>query len=467
VNANDFKKINDYLWEYPAQDGMLVPARIYATDEMMNRVEPDALRQVVNVAHLPGIVNYSIAMPDIHTGYGFVIGGVAATKVPDGVISPGGIGYDQNCGTRLLLSEHTAKEMEPYLLKLANQIQRDVPSGLGRGTGEKMTIEEVDKILERGVEYLVEKGYGEKEDIENCESQGKMKEARPDYVSKRAKNRGRDQVGTLGSGNHFLEIQRVDEVFDKEVAKAFGLFKDQLVIFEHTGSRGLGHQNCTDYLRIMVGAMEKYGIKLPDKELASVPFSSKEGQQFFGAMAAAANYAWANRQMITHFIRGAWDRVVGKGKLKLLYDVAHNIAKVEDGLVVHRKGATRAFPPGHLEVPVNYRAVGQPALIPGSMGTASYIMVGTERGKEVFYSTAHGAGRAMSRRAAKEAATGAEIKKELESKGIIVRCRSMRGIAEEAPLAYKDIESVVKVAHEAGLSKKVARLVPLAVIKGE
>jgi len=378
---------------------------------------------------------------------------------------------------KLLKSEYTEKEVKPYLDKLATEIQKEVPSGLGRGRQIKLSIKQIDKILEGGVPYLVEKGYGEKEDIENCEANGRLDWTDALAVSNYAKNRGRDQVGTLGSGNHFLELQKVAEVFDENVARRFGLFKDQIVIMVHCGSRGLGHQVCTDYLRTMIPAMQRYEIKVPDREFACVPFNSSEGQRYFAAMASAANYAWANRQMIAHFIRKAWKSVLGEkaSPLVALYDVAHNIIKKEkyiiDGketeVAVHRKGATRAFPPGHLEIPGQYRQVGQPVLIPGSMGTASYVLHGTKDAEEAFYSTNHGAGRTMSRHAATRMLSGQEVVKRLEAKGIIVKCYSWRGIAEEAPEAYKNIDEIVEVVHQAGLSKKVAKLVPLAVIKGE
>ena len=381
-----------------------------------------------------------------------------------------------NCGVRLLTSEYTEKEIRPYLEKLATEIHKEVPSGLGRGRQIKLSLEEIDRILEGGVPYLVEKGFGEKEDIEHCEHQGRMKEADASCVSSHAKNRGRDQVGTLGSGNHFLEIQKVEEIYEEKIAKVFGLFKDQVVVMIHTGSRGLGHQNCSDYLRLLMPVYSKYGIKLPDKELVCVPFNSPEGQRFFKAMSAACNFAWANRHMITFYTRKAWQKVLGKNaSLKLLYDVAHNIAKIEehevDGkkmkLIIHRKGATRAFPPHHPELPEKYKETGQAVLIPGTMGTASYVCVGTEKSKEAFYTVNHGAGRTMSRRQATRTISGKEVMKALEKKGIIVRCYSLRGLAEEAPLAYKDIENVVEIVHNAGLSRKVAKLKPLAVIKGE
>jgi tRNA-splicing ligase RtcB len=478
ISKKDFKKINDYLWELPKdfRSDMNVPARIYLSDKMWDLVEEEALNQLVNCTTLPKIVKYALAMPDIHTGYGPPIGGVGATRYPDGVISPGFVGFDENCGCRLLLSEYLEKELRPYLEKLATEIHKEVPSGLGRGRQIKLSIEQINKILEGGVPYLVEKGYGEKEDVENCEHRGKMELADASCVSERAKNRGRDQVGTLGSGNHFCEIDKVEEIYDEEVAKIFGLFKDQVVVLIHTGSRGLGHQNCTDYLKITMNAYPKYGIKLVDRELACVPFNSSEGERFFKAMSAACNYAWANRHMIMHYVRKAWQTVLGqRSKLKLLYDVAHNIAKIEehevDGekmkLIVHRKGATRAFPPNHPEVPEKYRKVGQPVIIPGSMGTPSYVLVGTEKSKEAWYSTCHGAGRVMSRHAAIRSISGQEIINRLKKKNIIVKCWSLKGLAEEAPEAYKNIEDVVDVVHHAGLSKKVAKIVPLAVIKGE
>ena len=478
MKKEDFIKISDWLWEIPKsfRNDMKVPARIYASEKILQETEDEALIQLVNTTTMPGIVKYAIAMPDIHSGYGPPIGGVGAMKLPEGVISPGFVGYDENCGCRLLLSDYKEKEIKPYLGRLATEIQKEVPSGLGKGRQIKLSIGEIDKILEAGVPYLVEKGYGEKEDVENCEHRGKMEEADASYVSEHAKNRGRDQVGTLGSGNHFVQLDKVEEIFDEEVAKVFGLFKDQVVVFIHTGSRGLGHQNCTDYLRIVMDAMPKYGIKLPDRELACVPFNSPEGQRFFKAMSAACNFAWANRHMIMHYARKTWKSVLGqKAELKLLYDVAHNIAKVEehevDGekmkLVVHRKGATRAFPPNHPEIPERYKGAGQPVLIPGTMGTSSYILVGTEKSKEAWHTVCHGAGRTMSRHEAMRRVSGQEVIKELESKGIIVKCWSSRGIAEEAPMAYKDVDEVVEVVHQAGLSKKVAKLIPLAVIKGE
>jgi len=479
ISKKDFKKISDWLWEIPKsfRDDMRVPARAYVSEKMLEDVFRDrSLPQLVNLCCLPGIQKYGLAMPDMHEGYASPIGGVAAIRTSDGIISPGMQGYDINCGVRLLLSDYLEKEVKGHLENLATEIQKEVPSGLGQGRQIKLSIEQIDKILEGGVKRLVDQGYGEKEDIENCEAEGCLEWAEASAVSFQAKNRGRGQVGTLGSGNHFLEIQKVQEIFDEKVADAFGLFKDQIVIMVHCGSRGLGHQVATDYIREFMGLMEKYKIEVPDREFACVPFNSPEGQRGLAASACAANYAWANRQMITHFVRKAWRSIFGeKTSLRLLYDVAHNIIKKEKYVIegkevevaMHRKGSTRAFPPGHAEIPERYRLVGQPVLIPGSMGTSSYILVGTEKSKEAWYSTCHGAGRTMSRHEAMRRVSGQEVVNELESKGIIVKCWSLGGIAEEAPIAYKDVEQVVDVVHNAGLSKKVAKLIPLAVIKGE
>ncbi|MFH1462714.1 MAG: RtcB family protein [bacterium] len=480
ISKESLIKIADCLWEIPKsfRGDMRVPARIYSSEKMLEEIFRDnSIPQLINGCTLPGIVKYGIAMPDMHEGYSVPIGFVGAIRTSDGVISPGACGFDINCGMKLLKSEHSEKEIKPYLSSLADQIQKEVPSGLGQGRQVKLSIKQIDKILEGGAKRLVEQGYGEKEDVENCEGNGKLDWADVSAVSNLAKNRGRDQVGTLGSGNHFLEIQRVDEIFDEKAAEVFGLFNGQIVIMIHTGSRGLGHQVCTDYLRTMIPAMQRYGIKVPDKEFACCPFNSPEGQRYFRAMAAAANYAWANRQMIAYFIRKAWKNVLREKafSLTVLYDVAHNIVKKEKyningektEVIVHRKGATRAFPPGHAELPEIYKKIGQPVIIPGSMGTASYILAGQEGGETAFYSASHGAGRIMSRKAAMRAVSGQEVIKRLEQKGIIVKYWSQRGIAEEAPLAYKDVDSVVEVVHRAGLSKKVARVVPLAVIKGE
>ncbi len=470
IFMRDLRRINDFLWEIPKtfRSDMRVPARIYVSEKMLNDALKDrSIEQLVNLATLPGIVNYSLAMPDVHEGYGSPIGGVFATRIPEGVISPGAVGYDENCGVRLLTSPYSFDEIRPRLGNLATEIQRNVPSGLGKGHKVKLSSKELDKILEGGARELVHQGYGDQEDIENCEASGRLDWADSSEVSERAKIRGAAQVGTLGSGNHFLEIQKIDKIFDPAAAKAFGLFKGQAVIMIHTGSRGLGHQIATDYIKLMLKTMPKYGIVLPDRELACAPFNSPEGQKFFKAMACGANFAWANRQMITYYVREAWQKISGNKDLKTLYDVAHNIAKLEDNLLVHRKGATRAFPPNHPEIPEKYRSVGQPVLIPGSMGTASYVLRGAEEGKESFYSTCHGAGRIMSRHQAVKTLSGEKIAEHLEKSGIVVRCYSMRGIAEEAPQAYKNIDEVAEVVHQSGLSKKVARMVPAAVIKGE
>jgi tRNA-splicing ligase RtcB len=480
ITKQNFKKITDFLWELPKtfRPDMKVPARVYVSEKMLEDVFRDkSLYQLINVCCLPGILEYGIAMPDCHEGYASPIGGVAAISQEEGIISPGMQGYDINCGMKLLKSNFIEQEMKPYLDKLATEIQKEVPSGLGKGQQIKLDLSSLDKILEGGAKHLVEKGYGEREDAENCEAGGRLEWADASTVSSYAKNRGRGQVGTLGSGNHFLEIQKVVEIFDENVAKNFGLFKDQIIIMIHCGSRGLGHQVATDYIREFMGLMDKYKIKVPDREFACVPFNSPDGQRAMAASACAANYAWANRQMIAHFVRKAWKSVLGEkdSSLVVLYDVAHNIIKKEKykingketNVIMHRKGATRAFPPGSSEIPERYRSVGQPVLIPGSMGTASYVLVGTIEGETAFYSTCHGAGRTMSRHEAMRRISGEEVVKSLEAKGIICKCWSLRGIAEEAPMAYKDIDEVVEVVHQAGLSKKVAKLVPLAVIKGE
>jgi tRNA-splicing ligase RtcB len=438
----------------------------------------ESLIQVANVATLPGIQKYSLAMPDIHEGYGFCIGGVAAMEHPNGVISPGGVGFDINCGVRLLKSEQNFKEIKPNLENLAVKLYGEIPSGVGRSGKLKLKEADLNEVLRKGAERMVELGYGEKEDLEFLESQGKLEDADASFVSSHAKNRGKDQLGTMGAGNHFIEVQKIIEIFNKKIAEIFGLFENQVVIMIHTGSRGLGHQIATDYVKIMLQNAEKYGIKLPDRQLAALPFNSIEGQKYFKAMKCGANFAWANRQVIAWEAGKAWNRIFGS-KLKTVYDVAHNIAKVElfdfgdksqiqnSKLLVHRKGATRAFPAGHPEIPEKYREAGQPVLIPGSMGTSSYVLVGVQKAmKDSFGSACHGAGRRMSRHAALRKVRGEELKTTLESQGIIVKSGSWRGLAEEAPLAYKDIDDVVDVVQKAGLAEKVAKLKPLAVIKG-
>ena len=457
---------------------MRVPARVYINEEMLDEMTSDrSLQQLANTATLPGIVGYALAMPDIHEGYGFPIGGVVATELPHGIISPGGVGYDINCGVRMLTSDLSYKEVEPQLDDLAAEIMRAIPSGTGRGGRLKLTQQEMDQMLREGAGWCVRKKLGVPEDLEVLEEKGSLDWADTAYVSDRAKSRGRDQLGTLGSGNHFLEVQRVDEIFDQEAANAFGLFTDQIVIAIHCGSRGFGHQVCTDHVKIMLSKLAEYGIELPDRELACAPADSQEGERYLAAMAAAANFAWANRQVITHHVRIEWEKLFGADHpLKTMYDVCHNIAKKEshtvDGkkkeLLVHRKGATRAFGPGREEVPEQYRKVGQPVMIPGTMGTASYVLKGTKEAMEqTFGSACHGAGRRMSRHAAKRQVAGDVVRKDLEEQGIVVKCYSNRGLAEEAPMAYKDVDEVVKVTEEAGLALRVARLRPAAVIKGE
>ena len=419
-------------------------------------------------------------MPDGHQGYGFPIGGVAAFDAEEGVISPGGVGYDINCGVRLLTTNLSLKDVQPKLNQLVDTIFDLVPSGLG-GTGPiRLSPTELDKVLDTGVEWAIEHGYGWDEDKYHCEENGRMKDADHTKVSSQAKSRGGPQLGTLGSGNHFLEIQVVDKIYDQRVAKALGIeFEGQVTVMIHTGSRGLGHQVCSDYLRVMEHAVRKYGISIPDRELVCVPANSKEARDYFAAMSAACNFAWANRQCITHWVREAFKRVFKtdpeKLGLKLVYDVAHNIAKrevhkvngVNKTLYVHRKGATRAFPPEHPDIPSDYKHIGQPVLIPGSMGTASYVLVGTRKAMELSWgSTAHGAGRFLSREEAVRRYWGSEVKRQLEQRGIQIRAANIRVVAEEAPGAYKDVDRVAEVSHRVGIATLVARLVPIGVTKG-
>ena len=459
MKKSDLVKIHDWLWEIPKsfRQDMRVPARVYSSSEMLDEIIKDrSLDQLVNVATMPGIEKHALVMPDVHEGYGFPIGGVAAFNLREGVISPGGIGYDINCGVRLLKSALKVEEAIGRMPELAKEIYAAVPSGVGRSGRVKMSAAEFDEILSLGAEKAVALGYGTDKDLEQIESRGRLPEADPALVSAQAKGRGRDQLGTMGAGNHFVEAEMVQEIFDENEATRLGLFRGQVVILLHTGSRGLGHQVATDYIRVMMKAMPRYGISLPDRELACAPFNSPEGQDYFKAMSAAANFAWANRQIMSWEVRNAWRKVLGEsgGELELLYDVAHNIAKLENDLVVHRKGATRAFP-------------GQTVIIPGSMGTGSYVLVGEEKSlEESFGSTCHGAGRRMSRTQAKREVSGKELKLELEKRGIAVAAGSFSGLAEEAPGAYKDIDQVVEVVAQAGIAKKVARLKPLAVIKG-
>jgi len=456
-----------------AQPGMRVPARVYADDELWEQIGHDrSLAQLKNVATLPGVTGAVYGMPDMHEGYGFPVGGVAAMRLSDGVISPGGVGYDINCGVRLLVSDLGAGRIQAKLHDLVHEMSRSVPSGAGRGGRLALSEGELDRVLAEGCRFLVERDLAQAEDLAVIEAHGALAGADPAAVSARAKRRGHDQLGTLGSGNHFLEVQVVDEVCDAEAAQALGLVAGQVTVLIHTGSRGLGHQVCTDYVRLMDEVMPGYGITLPDRELACAPISSPEGQRYLGAMCAAANFAWSNRQVITQRVRETFRRFFGAdGALRIAYDVAHNMAKVEEHggerLCVHRKGATRAFGPSHPETPERYRSVGQPVFIPGSMGTASYVLVGTDEALGLsFGSTCHGAGRRMSRHAAKRTKPGHEVRRELEAQGIAVSCPSSGELAEEAPFAYKDVERVVNVVHDAGLARKVARLRPLGVVKG-
>jgi tRNA-splicing ligase RtcB len=472
------QRLDDYRYLIPKsyKPGMRIEGLIYANEQLISQIDKDLTKdQVANVATLPGLVGRSLAMPDAHQGYGFCIGGVAAADLDEGVVSAGGVGFDINCGVRLLATPFEDKDVRPKLDLLIDQLFRDIPCGTGRTGLLNVHRAELDNVLRDGAQWAVEHGYGRQEDAAHIEDYGRIANADPLKVSNRAKERGHDQLGTLGSGNHFLEIQIVAEVIDDELAVRFGLHKGQIVVLLHSGSRGLGHQVCTDYLDVMQDASRRYGISLIDRQLACVPVRSNEGQDYLHAMAAAANFAFANRQMMTHWTREAFQRILGNGDLKVVYDVCHNIAKVEDHevegsrqkVLVHRKGATRAFPKGHLVLPDELRDVGQPVLIPGSMGTCSYVLVGTEQAmKETFGTTCHGAGRSKSRTQAKRETSADELLREMKSKGIIVRCQSKSGLTEEKPDAYKNVSEVVDVVHNAGLAKKVAKLVPIAVMKG-
>lgn len=478
------EKIDDYSWRIPQEfkPGMRVPGRVFADQELLEKIKTDrTLLQCANVAHLPGIYKYAITLPDGHEGYGFPIGGVAATDRYEGVISPGGVGYDINCGVRLLTTNLTERDIRPELKKLIDIIFSKVPSGLGsRRKDFRVTAGELDRLMMEGVPWLLDQGIGWKGDEEHCEEKGHMETANPDKVSPTAKKRGATQIGTLGSGNHFLEIQKVDKIFDSKVAKAFGINEEgQVTVMIHVGSRGFGHQICSDYLRVMERAVHKYKIELPDRELACAPGNSPEADMYFQAMSCAVNYAFANRQAITHSVRQSFEQVFKQPAetfgLQLVYDVAHNIAKIEEHKIdgqrkkvwIHRKGATRAFPPNSPEIPLDYRDLGQPVIIPGSMGSSSWLLVGQEKAMEVtFGSTAHGAGRMMSRSAAKRRFWGGDIKKALEERGIIVRSASSVILAEEADSAYKNVDKVVEVSNRIGIATRVARLLPMAVAKG-
>ena len=467
-------RLDDTTWEIPAsaRSDMRVPARIFADEEILDEIAGDlSLEQLQNVATLPGVVGAAIAMPDIHQGYGFPVGGIAATELPDGVVSPGGVGYDINCGVRLLALPLDEKELGERREALVHEISRSVPAGAGKGGVLRLQGAALDDVLLDGPRALADV---RPEDVELTESEGRLEGADPKAVSERAHLRGRDQLGTMGSGNHFVELQVVDEIVDPEAALVFGLHPGQLTVLIHSGSRGLGHQVCTDYVKVMDSRLSSYRIHLPDRQLACAPASSAEGRQYLAAMAAAANFAWANRQTIADSVRRAVANVLGKDAAegtRQVYDVAHNVAKVEvhggRQLCVHRKGATRAFPAGSDEIPLAYRAVGQPVFIPGSMGTASYVLAGEAGSLErSFGTTCHGAGRRLSRTAARKRIGGGELRRQLEARGIVVRCPSPKGLAEEAPFAYKDVDRVVRVVERAGLARRVARLVPIGVVKG-
>ncbi len=473
-----FRRLEDVVWELPAaaRADMRVPARVFADRELIGQIAADrSLEQLRNVATLPGITGAALAMPDIHQGYGFPVGGVAATEAPDGVVSPGGVGYDINCGVRLLALPLAAVELAGRVEALVGEISRRVPVGAGRGGALRLRGAALDRVLVDGARVLVaEHGIGTADDVEYTESEGCLAGAEPGAVSERARVRGCDQLGTLGSGNHFLELQRVARIFDPPVAGAFGLGADQVTVLIHSGSRGFGHQVCTDYVRRMEPVLVRYRISLPDRQLACAPLSSPEGRQYIAAMACAANFAWANRALLAHRVRQSIARILGPRVAegtRQVYDVAHNVAKLERHhgrmVCVHRKGATRAFPAGSMDIPSAYRAVGQPVFIPGSMGTSSFVLVGRDGAMErSFGTTCHGAGRRLSRTGARRQITGAALRRRLTAAGVVVRCPSDRGLAEEAPFAYKDVERVVAVVERARLASRVAQLVPLGVVKG-
>ncbi|MCX7874663.1 MAG: RtcB family protein [Melioribacteraceae bacterium] len=475
------EKINDNLWEIPKFGEMKVPGRIYASEKMLSQLLNDeSIKQVVNVAHLPGIQKYSLAMPDIHWGYGFPIGGVAATDFFEGVISPGGVGYDINCGVRIATTSLTKKLIVNKIKNLVDNLFKDIPTGVGAsGAIKKLNEKEIKNILVNGAEWAIQNGFGNEDDLLFTEENGKLKDADPKSVSSKAIERGLDQAGTLGSGNHFLEIDYVEKVFDKNIADQFGLFENQIVIQIHTGSRGLGYQICDDYLKLLVQSEKKFGFRLPDKQLACSPIQSDEGQNYLSAMKCAANFAWNNRQIIMHLAKKSFQKTfnISEDELnfKLLYDVSHNIAKIEeheiDGALkkvcVHRKGATRAFPSNNKTLPDKYLNVGQPVLIPGDMGRYSFISVGTQKAmEETFGSSCHGAGRVQSRNQALKSSKGKNLIEELNKSGITIQAKGIKTIAEEMPFAYKDVSEVVEVMHNSGISRKVAILKPIGVIKG-
>ena len=473
------EQVDSFRWRVPRAGGMRTDGLIFADAELMHDLEGDqCIQQVINVAHLPGIVGPSIAMPDIHWGYGFPIGGVAAFDEHEGVVSPGGVGYDINCGVRLLRTPLVVDQARPGLRQLADTLYRQIPSGVGASRSDvRLSVKELDRVLARGAEWAVAEGYGTERDLECIEAGGRL-DGDPDAVSHHARERGKNQLGTVGSGNHFVEVGYVSEVYDQTAAQRLGLLPNTVTVFIHSGSRGLGYQVCDDYLDRMVRAAAKYGIELPDQQLCCAPLTSPEAKAYLGAMNAAANYAFANRQLMSHYVRRSLAEVFGPGvsdATDLVYDVCHNIAKFETHqvageqrrLCVHRKGATRAFPPGHPELHPRFRDIGQPVLIPGDMGRYSFVLVGTAGAfSETFGSTCHGAGRRMSRHQAKKLARSRNIPRELEERGILVRAASRATVDEEIPEAYKDVARVVDVVHAAGIGRKVVKLTPLAVVKG-
>lgn len=472
--------VNQYVIEPDKDSGRLAPVRIYANNALLQKMLTDrTIRQACNVASMPGIVGHGVVLPDGHEGYGFPVGGVAAMDADEGMISPGGVGYDINCGVRLLRTELAESDVRPRIKNLITDLFNTVPSGVGSKGAIKLKKSELDEVMVKGVDWAVAHGYGSAADADSCEESGCIADADPDTVSEKAKSRGAPQLGSLGSGNHFLEIQKVAEIHDQKAADRMGIKLGAITVLIHCGSRGFGHQICSDYLRVSERSMQKYGINLPDKELACVPNESEEGTSYRKAMFAALNFAWSNRQMITHWTRNAFERVFARSEsdlgMDLVYDVAHNIAKVEDHkidgkrrrLVVHRKGATRAFPANRSEIPVRYRDIGQPVLVPGSMGTASWILLGKPNSMELsFGSTAHGAGRMMSRSKARRSYTEGQVRESLNRQGIFIKSLTRDGVVEENPHAYKDVNAVVDVSHELGIGTKVAKLVPIGVMKG-
>ncbi len=470
------RKVNSFKYVLDKEGDMNVPVEIYISEDLIDTLDEKSIIQIKNVASLPGIVGKAMVMPDVHMGYGFPVGGVAAFDSKHGIISPGGIGYDINCGVRLLRTNLKRKDVEGKINELLDLLFTKVPCGVGIKSSLRLNEKELDNVLKNGAFWAVKNGYGIKEDLEFCEENGKMKSADPSKISIHSKSRGKNQLGTLGAGNHFLEIQYIDKILDKNAAKTFGLEKDDVAIMIHCGSRGLGHQVCSDYLRKMEDTLPEIMKTIPDKELAYAPANSKIAKDYFKAMSAAANFAWCNRHMIAHQVRESFNKIFGsKVKINTVYDVAHNMAKLERHefggkevkVYVHRKGATRAFGPDAGDIPQTYKRVGQPIILPGSMGTASYVLVGSKNSmKETFGSTAHGAGRTMSRHQANKVYSADVVKKELEGRKIYIKSRSWKGITEEAPGAYKDVDEVVQASHDAGIGNLVVRLRPMGVLKG-